>query len=207
VKTVAISKSLVGEEFPDGADDGKDGLAEGAGGSGEGAGAGAGQSGPGGEGVGPGGRGIMKAPEPNPGKGPRPRGKGRATKDEETGREFEGDDEGVVGAPLVGRPSRISMEHAEYLRTYDHYPAPLPESSWPPGRTANTFLVEVCVSERGDVKDVYVRQGSGGDADAMLTKGIKSWRYRPWLVMGIPRPFCHPIRIVYKREVGFMGRF
>ena len=124
-------------------------------------GMGAGQSGPGGEGTGPGGMGSVKAPEPNKGKGPRPRAKGKSTKDEETGREFEGDDEGVVGTPLVGRPSRISMEHAAYLRTYDVFPSPLPESCWPPGRIANTFLLEVCVTERGEVNEVLVRAQLG----------------------------------------------
>jgi hypothetical protein len=209
VKTVAISKSLFGgDEFLDGSDEGNDGFGlGGSGGSGTGMGAGAGQSGPGGEGHGPGGVGAVKAPEPNQGKGPRKNAKGKATRDEESGREFDGDDEGVVGTPLVGRPSRISMEHAAYLRTYDVFPSPLPESCWPPGRIANTFLLEVCVTERGEVNEVTIRASSGTDADAILSRTIKNWRYRPRVVMGIPAPFCHPIRIVYKRELGFVGRF
>ena len=52
-----------------------------------------------------------------------------------------------------------------------------------------------------------VRHSSGTDADAILSRTIKNWRYRPRVVMGSPRPFCHPIRIVYKRELGFVGRF
>jgi hypothetical protein len=208
VKTVAISKALSGgSEFLDGADDGTEGFGlGGAGGAGTGAGSGAGQSGPGGEGHGPGGMGSVKAPEPNHGQG-RKVGRGKATRDEESGREFQGDDEGVVGAPLSGRPTRISMDHGNYLRTYDVYPSPLPESCWPPGRIANTFLVEVCVGERGDVNEVKVRSSPGGDGDAVLTRSIRTWRYRPLLVAGFPRPFCHPIIINYKRDIGFAGRF
>ena len=193
VKTVALEKALVGpEEFvPD--DDGTAGASgTGTAGLGDGPGGGAGQTGPGGEGNGPGGMGLAKAPEPHRGEGPRPRRKGRASKDEGTGKEFEGDDETVVGAPLPGRPARISMDHAAYLRTYENFPSPLPESCWPPGRISNAILVEICVTERGDVNEVVVRESTGNDADAFLVKAIRSWRYRPRMVTGERAPVLPP---------------
>ena len=163
-------------------------------------GTGIGNGSPGGEGDGPGGDGVLAAREPRT---KRARPKVHDDKGEDSIEEAFGlDDEGVVGAPLADRPSRVSMEYAAYLRTYESFPS-LPEACWPPGRTANALLVEVCVSERGTVNDVVVRQSAGSDTDDFLTKAIRSWRYRPRVVGGSPRPFCHPIRIVYKKELRF----
>lgn len=172
----------------------------------EGHGTGIGSGGPGGDGEGPGGLGVLAAREPRP--KPRPRA---PTVREDNGSDaieeaFGSDDAQVVGAPLVGRPSRVSIDYAAYLRTYESFPT-LPEACWPPGRTTNAVLVEVCVSERGTVNDVVVRQSAGADTDAFLAKAIRSWRYRPRLVSGSPRPFCHPIRIVYKKELRFDRRW
>jgi hypothetical protein len=166
---------------------------------------GTGTGGPGGDGQGPGGLGVLAAREPRARTRPRP----TVTEDdgddalEET---FGSDDVGVVGAPLQDRPPRVSMHHAAYLRTYESFPT-LPEACWPPGRTTNALLVEICVSERGTVSDVVVRQSAGADTDALLSQAIRSWRYRPRLVAGSPRPFCHPIRITYKKELRFDRRW
>jgi TonB family protein len=170
-----------------------------------GQGTGLGSGGPGGDGHGPGGLGLLAAREPRTKTRPRPRVK------EDTGNDsieeaFGSDDEQVVGAPLQGRPTRVSMDYAAYLRTYENFPS-LPDACWPPGRTTNAVLVEVCVSERGTVNDVVVRQSAGNDTDAFLMQAIRSWRYRPRLVSGSPRPFCHPIRIVYKKELRFDRRW
>ena len=174
-------------------------------GLGRGTGAGLGQSGPGGDGNGPGGLGLVAARERSPGKSEKAKQPGPEDGLDEN--DFDADDEVTVGKPLPGRPSRISMDHAAYLRTYEYFPSPLPDSCWPPGRIANSMLVEVCVSERGDVTDVVIRQSAGSDADSFLMNAIRSWRYRPRLVMGFPRPFCHPIRIVYKRDLPFNRRW
>ena len=192
-----------GDEQDDGGGGGAGGNHEGTG-LGQGSGTGLGRGGPGGEGNGPGGLGLAAALERSIGKSQRATKRGpEEGLDEE---DFGIDDETFVGTPLPGRPSRISMDHAAYLRTYEIFPSPLPDSCWPPGRVANAMLVEVCVTERGDVSDVVIRQSAGADADSFLTGAIRSWRYRPRLVMGSPRPFCHPIRIVYKRDLPFNRR-
>jgi hypothetical protein len=108
------------------------------------------------------------------------------------------DDVAVVGLPLEGRPTRVSMNYAAYLRTFDPLPT-LPDSCWPPGRQTNAVLLEVCVSERGDVKDVVIRQSAGDEVDSYLRDSVRTWRYRPRSVQGTAMPFCHPIRLVYTR--------
>jgi hypothetical protein len=127
-------------------------------------------------------------------------GEGRNGEDDELpdGLEDGEDDVAVVGAPLAGRPQRVSMNYAAYLRTFDPLPT-LPDSCWPPGRQSNTVLLEICVSERGDVKDVVIRQSAGNDVDSYLSDSVKTWRYRPRIIQGTPRPFCHPIRLVYTK--------
>ncbi len=164
-------------------------------------GTGIGHGSPGGEGDGPGGEGVLAAREPRTKRTPKPKvleDKG----DDSLEEAFGPDDEAVVGKPLADRPSRVSMEYAAYLRTYESFPS-LPEACWPPGRTTNALLVEICVTERGTVKDVVIRQSAGNDTDDFLAKAIRSWRYRPRVVAGSPAPFCHPIRIVYKKELRF----
>ena len=117
-----------------------------------------------------------------------------------------GDDQALVGPPLAGRPHRVSMNYAAYLRTYEPFPT-LPDSCWPPGRSTNTVLLEICVSDRGDVADVVVRESAGEEVDAYLTAAARTWRYRPRVVQGMPQPFCHPIRLVYTRALRFDQRW
>jgi TonB family protein len=90
------------------------------------------------------------------------------------------------------------MNYAAYLRTFDRFPT-LPDSCWPPGRQTNAVLLEICVSERGDVNDVVIRQSAGDEVDAYVRESVRTWRYRPRMVKGTPMPFCHPIRVVYTR--------
>jgi TonB family protein len=148
-------------------------------------------------------------PEPPHKENARMRSRARASDDagdevDEDG--LAGDDQALVGSPLPGRPSRVSMNYAAYLRTYEPFPT-LPDSCWPPGRTTNTVLLEICVSERGDVSDVVVRQSAGEEVDSYLTAAARTWRYRPRIVQGVPQPFCHPIRLVYTRALRFDQRW
>jgi hypothetical protein len=108
-------------------------------------------------------------------------------------------DEQIAGPPQPGRPQRIPMNFAAYLRTYEAFPT-LPESCWPPGRLTNSMLLEICVSDRGSVDEVMVRQSAGDEVDGYLTTAVRNWRYRPRVVQGVARPFCHLIRIVYSRS-------
>ena len=113
---------------------------------------------------------------------------------------FGKDDEAVVGTPLPGRPERVSMDYAAYLRVYDTFPS-LPESFWPGGVRTLTMLVEVCVDNEGSVSDVVFRKSAGPDTDAYLRPAIFAWRYRPRVIRGFSTAFCHPILIEYKREL------
>jgi hypothetical protein len=211
-KVVALDAAEIGPEHqgndPEDTFGGQQGAGKGAG-DGDGFRGGEGQSGPGGVGSGPGGRGLLAAATPTKASHPsrKAASRGKTYKDEDTGAEFQGDDETVVGAPLPGRPStRVSMEYGAYLRIAESFPGS-PDSCWPPGRLDNSLLVEVCVSETGDVSDVTVRESACHDADSTLTSAMRNWRYRPLRLKGMPRAFCHPIKVVYKKETRFDRRF
>jgi TonB family protein len=90
-------------------------------------------------------------------------------------------------------PISISAGEAGYLRTYEDYPA-LPGSLRVWGRVY-TVLAQVCVSARGEVSDVAIKRGAAAELDRAVTVAMRSWRYRPRMVEGAPRPFCHLIKL------------
>lgn len=52
-------------------------------------------------------------------------------------------------------------------------------------------LFHVCITEGGNVASITMLQSTGFQAyDARLLKGIRYWRYRPFLVDGQPVPVC-----------------
>jgi hypothetical protein len=158
-------------------------------------------TGPGGTtaGVGPGGGGgNTRPPDPEPKRpsaGNRPRATGAGNSEEQAFMNWTGDEE---TDPVPGRPTRISMNAAAYLRTYETYPT-LPESCGPPGRTSNAVMLEICANELGEVVDVITRRSTAPDYDAFLSNTIRTWRYRPLVVDGRPRSFCHLMIITYSR--------
>jgi TonB family protein len=102
---------------------------------------------------------------------------------------------GVAGGSL-GTPVEslfISPGEAGYLRTYETYPS-LPRSLWVWGRVYSV-LVRVCVSPEGRVSDVAIQRGAQPELDRLVAVTVRSWRYRPRLVAGTPRPFCHLIKL------------
>jgi TonB family protein len=92
-------------------------------------------------------------------------------------------------------PAAISAGEASYLRTYETFPS-LPRSLWISGRTYHV-LVEVCVTDGGRVADVLVRSGAAPELDRTLVSAVRSWRYRPRIVAGAARPFCHLMKMEY----------
>ena len=96
-------------------------------------------------------------------------------------------------------PDRIDMIQAAYYRTYDTFPS-LPGGVWPSGKRRYALDAEVCVSARGEVSRVIVRDSTTPGLDRYVVSAIQSWRYRPRVVAGSALPFCHPIRIVYARS-------
>jgi outer membrane biosynthesis protein TonB len=53
----------------------------------------------------------------------------------------------------------------------------------------------VCVSARGEVSDVAIKRGAAPELDRAVAMAMQSWRYRPRMVAGAPRPFCHLIKL------------
>src|SRR6185436_8725019 len=87
----------------------------------------------------------------------------------------------------------IAPDTARALRVYDTYPMILAQASL----TRAEVLVEVCVSDHGQVSDAVIAQGGMAAFDHTLRAAIRSWRYRPLVVNGAPTPFCHYMRIKY----------
>jgi TonB family protein len=116
----------------------------------------------------------------------------------------EADDDQLIGSDLEvllddGRAVKaayISQDSAAYYRTRDDMPGLPP---WLAGHREYTMLFRICVTTEGTVSNVVVLKSANPDADQVLCTAIENWRYRPRIVDGVARPFCHPIRIVYSR--------
>lgn len=87
----------------------------------------------------------------------------------------------------------IAPDTARALRVYDTYPMILRQASL----SRAEVLVEVCVSDHGQVSDAVIAEGGMASIDHTLRAAIRSWRYRPLVVNGAPTPFCHFMRIKY----------
>jgi TonB family protein len=87
----------------------------------------------------------------------------------------------------------IAPETARALRVYDTFPMMLAQNSV----SRAEVMVEVCVSDHGQVSDAIIAQSSLRGMDNTLRAAIRSWRYRPLVVNGAPTPFCHFMRIKY----------
>jgi hypothetical protein len=86
--------------------------------------------------------------------------------------------------------AELSSRQGSYLRISDSFP----ENGL--GRHF-TVVMRVCVAATGAVDSVTVQESGGPDADRMLARDLRSWRYRPLMMEGIPTPFCHCIRMDY----------
>jgi outer membrane biosynthesis protein TonB len=92
-----------------------------------------------------------------------------------------------------GNGTFLSAGEAGYLRTVESYPS-VPGSLRRAGRVY-TILAQVCVSPEGRVSDVAIKRGAAPELDHALATTMGTWRYRPRLVGGVPRPFCHLIKV------------
>jgi hypothetical protein len=142
---------------------------------------------------------AIKTSRPPPAKGLNRSGAG---KDDGPSEDVAEEDD-VAAPPAPGRPQKasyLSESVAAYYRTYEVFPG-LPESFWWGGASSYLLVIEVCVSTDGSVSTVTFQQGAKNneDVDQLVASAIRSWRYRPRVVGGSPRPFCHPIGIEYTR--------
>jgi TonB family protein len=102
----------------------------------------------------------------------------------------------VQATPVAPPPTKapvIAPETARALRVYDTYPMLLAQASL----SRAEVVVEVCVSDHGQVSDAVIAESSTRGIDNTLRTAIRSWRYRPLVVNGAPTPFCHFMRIKY----------
>ena len=84
---------------------------------------------------------------------------------------------------------------ARGLRVFDTFPR-LPQELSRAGARYPVDL-EICVDQRGTVANVHIEAGSPEQLNNVLVSAVRTWRYRPYRVGGLSRPFCHSMRIVY----------
>jgi hypothetical protein len=64
--------------------------------------------------------------------------------------------------------------------------------------TEYVLVFEVCVSRQGQVERVRFRPGADPRLEGLLKEAVFTWRYRPLLLQGVPRAFCHPVQVTYR---------
>jgi hypothetical protein len=100
-------------------------------------------------------------------------------------------------APKAGEPLLLSPQVASTLRIS---PERAPHLHFPPTMRhegANyAGLFKMCVGITGMVDDVTtIRSTSDATVDEEWKTEVRTWRHRPYLVEGQPRPFCTPVRL------------
>jgi hypothetical protein len=116
--------------------------------------------------------------------------------DDERGEEMESPPAATSAPEAPIGPPHVAASVAAALRLYDHFPR-IPEPLR--GRTGeHAMTVDVCVSERGHVSQVNISPTGLELLERTLREAVQTWRYRPLMVGGAPRPFCHMLRVVYR---------
>jgi outer membrane biosynthesis protein TonB len=93
-------------------------------------------------------------------------------------------------------PLFLSAGAAQALRVHDEFPE-LPDPLRRPG-AHHDVTATICVAETGVVTTVAIASTGAPPLEAALATAIRSWRYRPFLVAGVARPFCHDIAFAYR---------
>jgi outer membrane biosynthesis protein TonB len=69
------------------------------------------------------------------------------------------------------------------------------------GKDVVQATVQVCVGARGSVDSVRLLKATGfRDYDAVLTREIREWKYRPYFVDGKASPMCTVAVIIYRMK-------
>jgi hypothetical protein len=102
----------------------------------------------------------------------------------------------TAARPARSTPVFLTAEVASYLRSQDDFPA-LPASMRHRGARYKAQM-EICVAPDGHVSDVGFRSDPTPALDSVLQAAVRGWRYRPFLVDGVPTPFCHRINVSYE---------
>lgn len=101
-----------------------------------------------------------------------------------------------AGMGPQGMPYAPLKESTE-LRTYDVFP-PLPAAQWTSDRPYLVVL-DVCVAGDGQVSEVALVRPASRLFDPVVLEAVRTWRYRPRLVDGEARAFCHVVAIKYEQ--------
>jgi TonB family protein len=92
----------------------------------------------------------------------------------------------------------VSPLQASYLRVYQTFPS-VPSALWSRQRVFSIEL-KVCVAPDGAVSGVTLTRSTVQSLDDAVVAAARTWRYRPLVVEGAARPFCHLILIHYMTE-------
>jgi len=85
-----------------------------------------------------------------------------------------------------------------YRRIEQSFPR-LPRSLNIHGKVYSVEL-QLCVATDGQVSHVGLRRGAARELDEIVVATARTWRYRPYVVDGVARPFCHLMKIDYEVE-------
>jgi TonB family protein len=106
---------------------------------------------------------------------------------------------GVAPKPIpLSDPYPVSPLQASYLRVYQTFPS-MPSWLWTQGRVFSVEL-KICVAPNGNVSGVTLVRSAVRTLDDAVVAAARTWRYRPLVVEGTARPFCHGILIHYMAE-------
>jgi outer membrane biosynthesis protein TonB len=98
--------------------------------------------------------------------------------------------------PAIQQSAPIASLKWGYRRIYQSFPR-LPHSLSGQNKEFSVEL-QLCVAADGQVSHVGLRRGAARELDEAVVATARTWRYRPYLVDGVPRPFCHLMKIDYE---------
>jgi TonB family protein len=69
-------------------------------------------------------------------------------------------------------------------------------------QTSVIGVFNVCIDSKGDVADINVLRSTRFPAyDAKLQRQIRTWKYQPVLLAGLPAPVCTKVTFVYQQKL------
>ena len=98
--------------------------------------------------------------------------------------------------PAIQQSAPIASLKWGYRRIYQSFPR-LPHALSGQNKEYSVEL-QLCVAADGQVSHVGLRRGAARELDEAVVATARTWRYRPYLVDGVPRPFCHLMKIDYE---------
>ncbi len=62
-------------------------------------------------------------------------------------------------------------------------------------------VFNVCIDSKGDVADISVARSTTFPAyDAKIQRQVRTWKYQPVLLAGLPAPVCTKVTFVYQQK-------